>query len=95
MGLDNPLSSPQIYTSRVDLTTGSGTFDFQVTASSLGTPYASGSGIAYSIASDGEVTFPGNAGWKGIISPDGEVMVLVDSDTATAGEIHLGVAIKK
>jgi len=66
-----------------------------VTASSLGTPLGSGTDIAYSISPDGTVTFPGNSGWAGIISPDGEVMVLVDSDPSTAGEIHLGVAIKK
>jgi hypothetical protein len=95
IGLHDPTNNPEVYTSRVNLTTGISTFDFQVTASSLGSPLASGSDIDYSISSDGTVDFPGNAGWAGIASPDGEVMVLVDSDTTTANEIHLGLAIKQ
>ena len=47
------------------------------------------------ISADGTVSFPGNTGWTGIISPDGEVLVLMDSDKSTADDIHLGVAIKK
>jgi hypothetical protein len=95
IGLNAPATTPEIFTSRIDLTTGIGTFDFQMTANSLGPPLSSGSGIPYSVSADGTVTFTGNAGWNGIVSPDGQVMVLVDTDTSTAGEIHLGVAIKK
>jgi hypothetical protein len=95
IGLNAPMTTPEVFTSRIDLTTGIGTFDFQMTANSLGSPLSSGSGIEYSVSADGTVTFPNNSGWDGIISPDGQVMVLVDTDTSTAGEIHLGVAIKK
>jgi hypothetical protein len=95
IGLDAPATTPEVYTRRVDVTNGIGTFDYLVTADSLGGPFDSGSGITYVVSADGTVTFPSNSGWDGIISPDGEVMVLVDSDPSTAGEIHLGVAIKK
>ncbi len=95
IGVKDLSTTPVIYTSRVDLTTGIGTYDFEVTADSSGPAGANGSGIAYSVLADGTVTFPGNSGMAGIVSPTGEVMVLVDSDTTTADEIHLGIAVKK
>jgi hypothetical protein len=94
MGTWAPATTADTYVSRIDLTTGIGTFDYQVTANSLG-PLDSGTGIAYSVSADGTVRFPGNTGWVANLSPDGKVMVLVDADPATANDVHMGVAIKQ
>ena len=94
MGTWAPATTSDSYVSRTDLTIGVNTFDFQVTANSLG-PLNSGTGIAYSISADGTVRFPGNTGWVANLSPDGKVMVLVDADPATANDVHIGVAIKQ
>jgi hypothetical protein len=96
IGVNDPNTpAAEIYTSRVNLTTYTGTYDFEVTADSSGPAGASGSGIAYSVSADGTVDFPANTGMAGIVSPTGEVMVLVDSVPTPADDIHLGIAVKK